>query len=197
MTIARARSSRASSTIRRPACPARTFSQCPVTRRPPCRRACSISACAAASCSGIDGVDRRRGGDDDRDEDVDPAAPAGGHPHRGRDGARRVGPRVQRDEHRVVLGLVRDDRLGHRDAHGLGQVQPVPVAVPRVERAADEQPADAGDRDVDVQERHDGERQRRADRAEDREDGHVDAADRQRSSARGRAARRPACSRAA
>ena len=54
MTIARARSSRASSTMRRPACPARTFSQCPVTRRPPCRRACSMSACAAASCSGID-----------------------------------------------------------------------------------------------------------------------------------------------
>ena len=52
ITIARASISRASSTIRRPACPGRTFSQCPVTRRPPRTRAESIIDWALASCSG-------------------------------------------------------------------------------------------------------------------------------------------------
>ena len=46
ITMARARISLASSTIRRPACPGRTFSQCPVTRRPPRTRAESITEAA-------------------------------------------------------------------------------------------------------------------------------------------------------
>ena len=53
ITMARARISRASSTIRRPASPGRTFSQCPVTLRPPRTLAASIAACASASGSGI------------------------------------------------------------------------------------------------------------------------------------------------
>ena len=53
MTMARARISLASSTIRRPACPGRTFSQWPVTRRPPSTRAESITDAAFASCSGM------------------------------------------------------------------------------------------------------------------------------------------------
>ena len=39
--------------IRRPAWPERTRSTWPDTRAPACTRACSISDCAAASCSGI------------------------------------------------------------------------------------------------------------------------------------------------
>ena len=52
MTIARALMSRASCTMRRPCSPARTFSQWPVTRRPPITRAESIISWARASCSG-------------------------------------------------------------------------------------------------------------------------------------------------
>ena len=43
----------ASSMIRRPAWPARTFSQCPETRPPPWSFACSMIESAAASASGI------------------------------------------------------------------------------------------------------------------------------------------------
>ena len=53
MTTAAARMSCASSMIRRPAWPARTFSQCPETRPPPCSLACSMIESAAASASGI------------------------------------------------------------------------------------------------------------------------------------------------
>ena len=53
ITTARARISLASSTIRRPAWPGRTFSQWPVTRRPPRTRAESIIEAAFASCSGM------------------------------------------------------------------------------------------------------------------------------------------------
>ena len=53
MTIARARISLASSTISRPAWPARTFSTWPVTRRPPMSFACSMIASASRSRSGI------------------------------------------------------------------------------------------------------------------------------------------------
>jgi len=49
MTIAFAPISIASSTISRPAPPARIFSQCPVTRRPPWSLACSMMAWAASS----------------------------------------------------------------------------------------------------------------------------------------------------
>ncbi len=49
ITRARAWISRASSTIRRPAWLGRTFSQCPVTRRPPRTRAESIAEAARAS----------------------------------------------------------------------------------------------------------------------------------------------------
>ena len=44
----------ASSMIRRPAWPARTFSQCPETRPPPWSRACSMIESADASAAGID-----------------------------------------------------------------------------------------------------------------------------------------------
>ena len=54
ITSARAWISRASSTIRRPAWFGRTFSQWPVTRRPPRTRAESMSDAARASCSGIE-----------------------------------------------------------------------------------------------------------------------------------------------
>ena len=53
MTIAAAFMVRASSTMRRPVCPARTFSQWPETRRPPWTFASSRIDWAAASCSGI------------------------------------------------------------------------------------------------------------------------------------------------
>src|SRR5918992_1395698 len=53
ITTARARISLASSTIRRPACPGRTFSQWPVTRRPPLIRAVSMIVAARASSSGV------------------------------------------------------------------------------------------------------------------------------------------------
>jgi hypothetical protein len=43
----------ASSTILRPACPGRTFSQWPVTRRPPRTRAESMMLSARASSSGM------------------------------------------------------------------------------------------------------------------------------------------------
>ena len=49
ITIALARISRASATIRRPASPRRTFSQCPVTRRPPSARAARIVRRASVS----------------------------------------------------------------------------------------------------------------------------------------------------
>jgi hypothetical protein len=52
ITIAPARMALASSTILRAVCPARTFSQWPLTRRPPCTFASSIVDSAAASCSG-------------------------------------------------------------------------------------------------------------------------------------------------
>ena len=53
MTIAAARMSLASSTIRRPAWPARIRSRWPDTRRPPCTRACSMTDWARASASSI------------------------------------------------------------------------------------------------------------------------------------------------
>ena len=57
MTIARALISRASSTIRRPASPDRTFSQWPLTRRPPRTFARSIAVVAfdswVGSCASI------------------------------------------------------------------------------------------------------------------------------------------------
>ncbi len=53
ITTAAAWISFASSTIRRPASPARTFSKWPLTRRRPRRRAASIAACALASASGM------------------------------------------------------------------------------------------------------------------------------------------------
>ena len=53
ITIAAARMSIASSMIRRPAWPARTFSQWPDTRPPPCSFACSMIESALASASGI------------------------------------------------------------------------------------------------------------------------------------------------
>src|SRR6185503_17599061 len=56
MTIARARMSLASSTTRLPAWPGLTFSQCPVTRRPPRTRAESITDAAFASCSGMEAL---------------------------------------------------------------------------------------------------------------------------------------------
>ncbi len=52
-TIAAARMSIASSTIRRPAWPGRIRSTWPETRRPPWTRACSITDCASASASRI------------------------------------------------------------------------------------------------------------------------------------------------
>ena len=51
-TIARARICFASSTMTRPAWPARTFVQRPLTRRPKCTRACSMMPCAVISWSG-------------------------------------------------------------------------------------------------------------------------------------------------
>ena len=53
ITTAVARMSCASSMIRRPAWPARTFSQCPETRPPPCSLACSMIVSAADSASDI------------------------------------------------------------------------------------------------------------------------------------------------
>ena len=53
ITIAAARMSTASSTIRRPAWPARTRSTCPETRPPPATFASSMIDCALSSCSGI------------------------------------------------------------------------------------------------------------------------------------------------
>ena len=53
ITIAAAWISFASSTIRRPASPALTFSKCPLTRRRPRLRAASIAAWALASASGM------------------------------------------------------------------------------------------------------------------------------------------------
>ncbi len=51
-TIARARISFASSTMTRPACPARTLVHRPLTRRPTWTLACSMIPCAAISWSG-------------------------------------------------------------------------------------------------------------------------------------------------
>ena len=169
--------------------PARTFSQCPVTRRPPCSRACSMIVCAACSCSGIAALIGDRGRDDDRDQHVDPAPAPRGDLDGGRDGARRVVRGVERDEHRLVLGLVGDDRRGDRDltsssgpGHGGGGRTR--------RRASRREPGDAGDRDVDVQGGHDDEREARADPAEDREHRDVEAARCAYSPARGRARRR-------
>ena len=60
--------------------PARTFSQWPETRRPPCTLACSMTAWAASSCSGSSasiGLALRHR---DRHQHVDPAAAPGGQP---------------------------------------------------------------------------------------------------------------------
>ena len=136
MTIARARISRASSTIARPACPARTCSTWPVTRRPPWIRACSMIACAASSCSGSSRVDRRRGRHGDRHQHVDAAPAPGGELGRGGDRLRVVVVAVEGDEHRLVLGLVLDDRLRDRDLVVRRQVEPLAAAVDDVDADA-------------------------------------------------------------
>ena len=85
ITTAAARMSCASSMIRRPAWPARTFSQCPDTRPPPCSLACSMIESGGGLGVGHRGVDLQRVRDGDRDEHVDPAALARGELDRGGD----------------------------------------------------------------------------------------------------------------
>ena len=106
MTSAWARISRASSTISRPLPPGRTRSTWPLTRRPPCSRACSMTARAAISSSGSAASSGDACGTVIEHEHVDPAALAAGELRRGGDRRRRVVAGVERDEHRLVLGLV-------------------------------------------------------------------------------------------
>ena len=100
----------------RPACPARTFSQCPVTRRPPCSRACSMIAWAAASCSGSAASIGDEAGTAIVTSTWMPAPAARGElapRSRSRPASKCAG--LERDEHRLVLGLVLDDRARDRD----------------------------------------------------------------------------------
>ena len=85
-----ARISRASSTIRWPASPGRTFSQCPVTRRPPEHARRVDHRLRARLLLGQRRVDRRGRRHGDRHEHVDAAPPPRGQPHRGRHRVRRV-----------------------------------------------------------------------------------------------------------
>ena len=113
ITIARARISRASSTIRRPPCPGRTFSQCPVTRRPPRTRAESMIEPACASCSGIAASIGEFGGTVISHQHVDAAPAPGGQLGGGGHRPGRVVPLLEGHEHRLVLDLVLDHGLRH------------------------------------------------------------------------------------
>ena len=133
----------ASSMIRRPAWPARTFSQWPDTRPPPCSLACSMIESAAASASGIDASMSQRVRHRDRHQHVDPAALAGRQLDRRRDDLLVVAVVADVHEHRVVLRLVVDDRLRDRDLVRRREVEALAAAVERVDDDADEQPAGA------------------------------------------------------
>ena len=69
------------------ACPARTFSQWPLTRRPPWSARLLDDRLGGELLLGHLGVDRRRGRDRDRDEHVDAAPPPGGDLDRRRERA--------------------------------------------------------------------------------------------------------------
>ena len=195
-TIAAARMSIASSTIRRPAWPGRIRSTWPETRRPPWTRACSITDWAAASASRHRRVDRQRVRHGHERDDVHAAPLAGRELGRGRHHVLVVAV-GDRHQHGVVLRLVVDDGLRDRDLVGGGQVEPVAAAEGGVDERPERQPADAERGHREVQRRDHDERDRREGAAGDREQRRVVVRRSGGCPARGRSAGSPAACAAA
>ena len=127
----------ASSMIRRPAWPERTRSTWPDTRAPACTPRLLDQRLGGRDRLRHRRVDLQRARHGDDREHVDPAAAARRELGRGGDHGLVVAV-AQRDEHRVVLGLVIDDRLRDRDLVRGGQIQALraPVEAGRRTRRA-------------------------------------------------------------
>ena len=176
ITIAAARISTASSTIRRPAWPARTRSTWPDTRLPPATLASSMTL-RRRILVGHRRVDLERVRHGDRHQHVDAAALARRQLARRRQHLIVVARVAEVDEHRVVLRLVVDDRLRDRDLVRGGQVEALPAAIDHVDDDAEREPADAEHAHDRVQHRDDDERDEGERPADDREQRRVVAAD--------------------
>ncbi len=175
ITTARARISRASSTIRRPAPPGANL--LPVPGHSP----------AAADAGGVDqrgrarlligqrGVDRRVRRHRDRDQHVDAAPATGGEAHGGRDRLGREVAVLERHQHRLVLDLVLDRGLRHHDLHRLRQRQALAAAVDDVDDDPESEPEHAGDQHPQVEDGGHDQRQPGAGPAEDRQQRQLDA----------------------
>ena len=83
--------------------------------------------------------------------------------------SRRVVRVLEGHQHRLVLHLVLDRRLGHHHLARLGQRQSLAAAVHHVQRDSADQPEQPGDQHADVEHGGDDQRDSRAEAAEDRE----------------------------
>ena len=112
---------------------------------------------------------------------MDPPALARRQAHRGRDHVGLVAAvLVERDQHRLVLGLGLGRRSRDRDLDGAGQVKSLPTAVQDVDEHAGGQPSHPGGGDGHVQGGDGHEREPGADPAQHREQRQLASGDRER-----------------